>query len=103
MGDFPSIRELEKALVEQISDSHGSPFIAHCDVATEREEAALMEVVNHINGSIPEFLQLMPLFPCVCVRFVATALSESYGAEGREVYGLIADRLGLGDTIPAKY
>ena len=104
MSDFEAIRNLEKVLVEQISDSHGSPFIAHCDVTAELEESALKELVNHVNGNILRFLRLMPLFPCVCVRFVATALSESYGAEGNsKVYGLIADRLGLTDTIQYNY
>ncbi len=100
MSDFEAIRNLEKVLVEQISDSRGSPFIAHCDVAAGLEETALKELVSHVKGSIVKFLRLMPLFPCVCVRFVATALSESYGAEGNsKVYGVIADRLGLVDTI----
>lgn len=104
MSDFEAIRNLEKVLVEQISDSHGSPFIAHCDVATGLEESALKELVDHVDGSILNFLRLMPLFPCVCVRFVATALSESYGAEGNsKVYGLIADRLGFIDTVQYNY
>lgn len=97
---YESIQELERVLEERISDSHGSPFIAHCDVPLELEEAALQELVEFVGGCLPKFLRLIPRFPCVCTRVVATALAESYGSDGAQVYGLIANRLRVGDTIP---
>ena len=97
---FESIRELEGALRKQTSDSCGSPFIAHCDIPSELEETALQELVEHVSGSFSVFLELMPQFPFVCVRVIATALAESYGTAGSsEVYGLISNRLCVGDTI----
>ena len=98
-----SIRELEEVLEEQISASQGSPFIAHCDVPLELEEAALKELVECVGRSLPGFFRLMPRFPCVCTRMVATALAESYGSEGAQVYGLIAKRLQVGGTVPSQH
>lgn len=103
MNRFESILELEEVLEKRISDSHGSPFIAHCDVPLELEEAALQELVDHVGSYFPKFLRLMLRFPCVCTRVVATALAESYGADGAQVYGLIANRLRIGDTIPQNH
>ncbi len=104
MSKFKSIRELEKELREQISNSYGSPFIAHCDVCPELEESALQELVEHVGGKFSEFLRLMPRFPCACVRVIATALAESYGADGSpKVYKLITNRLCVDDTIQQNY
>ena len=96
MTRYESIRELEGVLGEQISASQGSPFIAHCDVPPELEEAALRELVECVGGSLPTFLRLMRRFPCVCTRAIATELAESYGSEGAGVYGLIAKCLRVG-------
>ena len=98
-----SIRELEEVLEEQISASQGSPFIAHCDVPLELEEAALEELVECVGRSLPSFFRLMPRFPCVCTRVVATVLAESYGSKGAQVYGLIAKRLRVGSTLPLQH
>ena len=98
MTRYESIRGLEEVLGEQISASQGSPFIAHCDVPLELEEAALQELVECVGGSLPTFLRLMRRFPCVCTRVIATALAESYGNEGAGVYGLIAKCLRVGIT-----
>ena len=100
MTRYESIRELEGVLGEQISASQGSPFIAHCDVPPELEEAALRELVECVGGSLPRFLRLMRRFPCVCTRVVATALAESY--EGGQVYGLIANCLRI-ETVPLQH
>ena len=96
MTRYESIRGLEELLGEQISASQGSPFIAHCDVPPELEEAALRELVECVGGSLPTFLRLMRRFPSVCTRAIATALAESYGSEGAGVYGLIANCLRVG-------
>ncbi len=100
MTRYESVRELEEVLKERISDSQGSPFIAHCDVPLELEKAALKELVECVGGSLPSFFRLMPIFPCVCTRVVATVLAKFYGDEGAQVYGLIAKRLRVGRTIP---
>ena len=87
-------------LKEQASNPCGSPFIAHCDVRPELEETALQELVEHVSGSFSIFLEVMPQFPFVCVRVIATALADSYGTAGSsEVYGLISNRLCTGDTV----
>lgn len=97
---FGAIRDLEEMLKEQISDSRGSPFIAHYDVPRRREEAALKEIVNAVRGDLSRFLKLMSPYPCVCARVLATSLAESYGDEGdSQVYGLLAKRLCVGKTI----
>jgi len=68
-------------------------------VPSEQEESVRNEIVNHIGGHFLQFLKLMKRFPCVCVRLIATALRDSYGAEGSsEVYPLIAKHLDLRDT-----
>jgi len=100
LSDLPSTRELENFLRERISESHSSPFIAHYEVPSEQEESVRNEIVNHIDGHFFQFLKLMKSFPCVSVRLIATALRDSYGAEGSsKVYPLIAEHLGLRDTI----
>ena len=98
---YELIRELEEALGERVADSHGSPFIAHCDVPRKLEEAALQQLVEFVGGSLQNFFWLMPRFPCVCTRIVATALAKSYGDEGARVYGPIAKRLRVGRDIPS--
>ena len=96
MTRFEAIGGLEELLGEKISSSRGSPFIAHCDVPPELEEAALRELVECVGGSLPTFLRLMRRFPCVCTRAIATELAESYGSEGAGVYRLIAKCLRVG-------
>ena len=100
MMRYRSVDRLEETLAEQISGSRGSPFISHSDVPSRLEEAALAELAEHVRGTLPRFLQLMAEFPCVCTRVIATALAESYGSHGAQVYGLIAGRLRVGSTIP---
>lgn len=100
MSIFKSIRELEEELEGQISDSQGSPFIAHCDVRPELEETALQELVEQVGGKFSNFLRLMPKFPYVCARVIATTLAGAYGTDGsQKVYDLIANRLCTDGTI----
>lgn len=104
MSIFKSIRELEEVLEEEVSKLYGSPFIAHYDVPSELEETAFQELVEHVSGDFSKFLQLMPSFPCVCVRLIATALAESYGVGGSpKVYELISNRLNLDRPISHNY
>ena len=82
MTFLESVQRFEKALLEKLSASQGSPFIAHCDVRPEIEKEAHAELVEWIQGDFFCFLSLMGRFPCVSTRVVATALSQSYGKEG---------------------
>ena len=97
-----SVQRFENALLEKVSASQGSSFIAHCDVPSEIEKAGQTELIEWIHGDLDNFKTLMGSFPCVCVRLVTTALSQSYGDEGdRAVYKHIAKRLKLiGEEIP---
>ena len=98
---YEAIQDLENLLQERVSDSKGSPFVAHYDAPMELERAALEEIVASVRGTLLNFFELMPAFPCVCVRVLATSLAESYGDAGdKQVYGLIARRLCIGETIP---
>ena len=98
-----AVERLEEILAEQISASRGSPFISHSDVPSGIEEAALAELAENVRGTLPRFFRLMAEFPCVCTRVIATALAESYGSRGAQVYGLIAGRLRVGSNIPLHY
>ena len=98
---YEAIQDLENLLRERVSEARGSPFIAHYDVPVELEQAARKEIVNTVQGTLRNFFGLMPNYPCVCARVLATSLAESYGDAGdKQVYGLIARRLRIGKTIP---
>ena len=66
------------------------------------DEAALDELVHAIAGRLSRFLDLIPKYPCTCVRVIATTLAKSYGDDNSptKVYKPIAIRLGVGDDIP---
>lgn len=98
---YDSIQQLEKALKERVSAVEGSPFIAHSDAPPKLEEAALKQLIDFVEGSLQRFFWLMARFPCVCTRVIATALANSYGEKGAQVYGPIAARLGVG-SIPVQ-
>ena len=105
MTFLESVQRFEEALLEKVSASQGSPFIAHCDVPSEIEEAGQKELVEWIRGDFHCFITIMARFPCVCVRVVTTALSQSYGKEGdyAAVYKHIAKRLDLNsEGIPPR-
>lgn len=98
----PVLENVEKDLRQKIADSRGSPFIAHHDLATETEEAVLEELVRVVDGRLRRFLDLIPKYPCTCVRVIATTLAESYGGDhsSTKVYKPIAERLRIGDDVP---
>ena len=101
---YELIAELEAALRERVSDSWGSPFIAHCDIPHGLEEAAHEQLVECVRGSLDNFFWLMLRFPCVCTRSVAIALAKEYGDDGDHVvYKHIAKSLRLGETILPGY
>ena len=101
---FDLIAELEAALRERVSDSRGSPFIAHCDTPHGLEEAAHEQLVECVGGSLDSFFWLLVRFPCVCTRVVAIALAKAYGGGGDHVvYKHIAESLRLGETISPRY
>lgn len=66
------------------------------------EEAALDELVHAVAGRPRRFLDLIPKYPCMCVRIIATTLAKSYGDDNSftKVYRPIAKRLGVGNDIP---
>lgn len=96
-----TIQEMEQRLRRKLSDAYGSPFIAHYDIPSELEQAALDEIIFSVGGRLARFLELMPKFPCVCTRTIAASLAESYGDRGdHSIYEPIAKRLEVGETIP---
>lgn len=96
------LEKVETELRRKISESRGSPFIAHHDLPPETEEVALDELVQVVAGRLRRFLDLIPKYPCTCVRTIATTLAKSYGDDNSptKVYRPIAVRLGIGDDIP---
>lgn len=88
-------------LMDSLSQTHASPFIAHHELDDELARKTREATKIFICGDSARLNPLLEKFPAVGTWIIASVLTKHYGEEGnRKIYFHIAKAFGIADGIP---